>query len=385
VRNIRSVAIVCCLALFIAVDVTGAMDTTAPAAGLNGRAGSPVRLTRRGVADPFVFSHGRFHYVFGTSPGNHVLRTQSFRQDDFKWFKLRFDFGADRDRVHGVWAFRVYRHTDGSFHGYAGVHYGFFRTMVGHFVPAAGEAWGEGKPILSWKLDGILVGDLKLGQFAYDPGVVRDNDGTLYLIYCSGSPNEVTAVDIHVKVRRMLDPATLDLSFEPRAILSPGGFRSEDRNPGFVQIVEAPHLHRIGGKWLMLYSVGDFSGNNYKLGVAWSDSLIPPSGRTYEKPLIPDPRNLWKNETTGTEVRYLLQSEKPDWPNYVGDRVFGPGVGTLVELGGAASLVFHGRGLPGTDGKTGERDVWILPVRVDTRAGTPVGEWITPLLPEKDD
>ena len=131
----------------------------------------------------------------------------------------------------------VYKHIDGSYHGYATLHYGNFKTVIAHFLPQLGEVWTEEHPITKWRLDKILIGDVDKGWFAYDCNVVRDENGTLYLIYNAGYPNETLGVDIHIKAWRLLDPATLDPNFTPRPILSPEGYRSETRLNGLGRYV----------------------------------------------------------------------------------------------------------------------------------------------------
>ncbi len=382
-------------------DVDAALPPEAPP-GL-------VRLIGREFGDPNILQVGEFYCLTGTVP--RMVRTRTFQPDDVEWFKLQVDLGPYSKAASDFWAFHIYRHTDGTFHGYAAVHFPFFRTMIAHFLPAPGETWSDERPILRWEFESILIGDLKLGYFAYDPEVVRDDDGQLYLFYSSGHPNEVTSVDIHIKAVRMLDPATLDPDFAPRPVLSPEGFRSEDRNPRFVQILEGATVKKIQGKWVLLYSVGDFRENNYKLGVAYSDRLIPPEGEFYRKPTAPDPKDLWKNRETaeegdrkkqeigaekkadreevgkedGGEVVYLIQSEHKEWPNYLGDVLSGAGIGTIVNLDGQPILVFHARlaKKPIKDGWG--RNVWTLPVAVDISEDRPMREWIRPVLSKAGD
>ncbi len=342
----------------------------------------PQPVVAVNFADPGILHQPPHFYVFGTN--SKFFRTQTFDPGSLEWYPLELDFGAEKKGVFDVWAFRVYRHTDGSYHGYGAVHYAFFRTVIGHFVPQPGEQWTEEQPIRKWRLDNILVGNIKTGNFAYDPDIVRDDNGDLYLIYSSGSPNEVTLVDIHIKARKLLDPATLDPSFEPRAILSPEGYRSEDRNPGFVQILEGACIRKFQGKWVLFYSAGDFAQPNYKLGVAYSDRLIPPPGETYRKVLIPDPKNLWKNEDKAQEVCYLLQSEKADWPNYVGREVCGPGIGRPIALPQGDVLLFHGHPYDPNGKPTGDRVLWRLPIRIDISPSKPMRDWTVPVLPERE-
>jgi hypothetical protein len=87
---------------------------------------------------------------------------------------------------------------------------------------------------------------------------------------------------------------------------------------------------RIAGKHALIYSTGSYLTSGYKAGVAWSDTLIPAPGRHYRKVLEADPTTLW-DEPGGFEVRYLVQSAHPGWPNFTGAEVIGPGVASAVE------------------------------------------------------
>ncbi|NIA13844.1 MAG: hypothetical protein GWP08_07160, partial [Nitrospiraceae bacterium] len=262
----------------------------------------------------------------------------------------------------------------GNYHGYATLHYGYFKTIVAHFVPADGENWTEEKPIGRWRFEKVLAGDLDRGDYAYESNVVVDEDGTLYFLYDAGHPREAIGVDIHIKAHKMLDPANLDPDFAVRPILSPEGYRSEDRNhPGSSQIVEGTFIQRVQGKYVLLYSVGDYLWPNYKLGVAYSDTLIPKQGATYQKPRFEDPENLWGNSGgQGDEIAYLMQSQSAEWPNFAGNELDGPGIGCLVHTDAGHRLVFHAR-------KRGEneRRIWTIPVNVQIGGGRPSNQWMT--------
>jgi hypothetical protein len=331
-------------------------------------------------ADPFVMPVGEDYFLFGTS--SRCAHTRLFTPEDTTVMHLELDLAGEEQRgAYQVWSFRPYRHTDGSYHGYGSLHYGQFRTVVGHFSPAPGEVWTDSRPILRWRLDRILAGSLDAGQYAYDSNLVADEDGTLYLIYNAAFPETGLAGGISILAQRMLDPATPDPAFAARALLSPQGLRSEDRNPGGMQLVEGVQLYHIQDQWVLLYSVGDFDDANYKLGAAFSDTLLPPPGQTYRKILAPDPANVWGNPAPGDEIRYLLQTEHPEWPNYCGEVINGPGIGNLVEVApGSWILVFHAR-RPGVTRLHGQgRYVWKVPVRVNLAPETPLEERLVPLL-----
>ena len=211
--------------------------------------------------------------------------------------------------------------------------------MIAHFVPEAGEIWSPGRPITRWKLDKVLVGDVARGDwFAYESKIVADLDGTLYLVYVTRRGR-----DNHIMAQKLAAPDRVDRSEPPHTLLKPSGLRSEDRNDrGGMQLVEGPSLFRYQGKCILLYSVGDYQRNNYKLGVAYSDRLIPSNGATYEKVLQKDVRKVWGRQEASSEVVYVLQSQVRDWPNYCGDLVVGPGLGSVVLLDDRLWLLFHG-------------------------------------------
>ncbi len=336
--------------------------------------------------DPYVFlpaaglSGSNNYYITGT--GFRMAVTTDFTPGTTRLIPLEVDFGSEGHfGPSGFWSFRPYHHTDGTWHGYGTIHYGWFRTVVAHFLPQEAGEWTADKPITKWRFDRVLVGDRAAGVDAYDSELVRDEDGTLYLIYDSSYPPEAPDGNVHILAQRMLAPGRIDRSFRPRPLLSPEGLRSEDRNPpGGMQIVEATHIARCGEHYALFYNVGDFDQANYKIGVAWSDSLIPPEGKTYEKAYRDDPDNLWGNPSPGKEVLYLLQTQVPEWPNYCAQSVNGPGIGNLIWLKGKPWLVFHARkaGLTGLGGQG--RYLWKVPLKLDISPKRPLAEWLRPLL-----
>ena len=327
------------------------------------------------LPDPYVFGWSGEWTISGTGRFFYhgpALRPEAMKREELQ---LLYDDPAVRPGQ-GIWGFIPYRHRDGSWHGYATLHYGEFRTVVAHFLPEAGATWHKGRPIARWRFDKILVGDLTAGKAtAYESKMVTDEAGALYLVY-SASP--AAKQNVHIWAQRMLDPGRTDPSWTPRSLLDPEGYRSEDRNPGFIQIVEGANVVKIGSQYVLLYSVGDFVLNNYKLGVAYSDQMVPPSGRTYRKVLIPDPQNLWKNAGKTNEVCYLLQSEQPHWPNYCRALVSGPGLGNIVAVGREHWLVFHGYKPEDKTHKARNRCVWAFPLRVNIDESRPMQEWLRP-------
>ena len=337
----------------------------------------------RPLADPFVYREGDYWYIFGTAHYCYVGR--ELTADHMKRVKLHLDLGETSRWRHPIWGFKVYKHVDGTYHAHVTLLRGRFLTEIAHLVPAPGQVWQSGRPITRWKLDKILIPYRgRNNPIAYDQKLVRDEDGTLYLIYNTASGWQT---DVHIMAQRMLDPGTIDGSFKPRRILSPEGYRSEDRNPNFVQIVEGTNVAKLGGKHVLIYSVGDFafqggSKNNYKIGLAYCDRLIPPEGKTYQKILIRDPENVWNNDGKRHEVRYLLQSQIEAWPNYCGRLLQGPGIGNIIATDGDYWLIFHGYRPDAARWKGSGREVWKLPLRVQISDDRPMADWIRVGLPE---
>ncbi len=338
--------------------------------------GKLTPLSGDAMPDPFISRDASNWYITGTK--RYLLQGKSLTRDALKQVGMRLDLGP---RARQMWSFSLYKHTDGSYHAYPSLNYGNWKTEVAHLVPADGEKWTDGHPITRWRLDKVMVGDSKHGRGAYDGKVIRDIDGTLYIIYVQSEPGDRNSC---IWAQRMLNPGTLDPSFAPRILIRPEGYPSEDRNPGYIQLMEGANFTRIAGKWVMCYSVGDFALDNYKLAVAFSDTLIPPEGKYYRKVLTPDPKNLWGNPRPGKEDKYLLQSQKPDWPNYCRKLVAGPGVGSIVNVDGKYRLVFHGW-MPETDNakrKGAQRYMWMIPLEVNLSSKTPMDQWIRPILPK---
>ena len=103
----------------------------------------------------------------------------------------------------------------------------------------------------------------------------------------------------------------------------------------------------------MVYSVGAYNRQTYKIGVAYSDTFLPSSDngnengkQQYRKVLKNNPDNLWGSGKDNKEVFYLLQAEESHegW-HYVANQVLAPGVPTAAQIGadnGGWVLLFAG-------------------------------------------
>ncbi len=330
------------------------------------------------LPDPHVLHDGASWYVFGTNSRPYFfLQGKSLDPTAMQRKPLTLDFAGRYPKSVQIWGAAPYRHTDGTWHLYATLHLGHFKTIIGHFLPAAGQTWKPGNPITRWVLASVLLGGGEANPGYYESKAVRDSDGTLYLIYVGA--RQKPKRENWIYARRMRSPGKLDPKAAPVVLLRPEGYRSEDRNLGGMQLVEGTSITRLGGTFVLLYSVGDYARANYKLGVAYSDTLIPAAGKTYVKPTAPDPKRVWGNKTKRDEVVYLLQSEKPAWPNFSAKHVVGPGLGSVVMIDSKPWLVFHGY-RPGTakDGKfnPAQRFVFRAPLQINIKKSVPMAKWL---------
>jgi hypothetical protein len=333
-----------------------------------------------GFADPYIFNEDGKWFITSTYSARQPM--YMFSTADFgslKRYALNLDlnesylrkyFNTPRLVARDVWGFVPYKHQGGSWHAYASIHVGGYKTFVCHFTPQSGESW----PVTDWRLDKVMVGSPS--NSAYESKVYSDASG-LYLIYVA-SPGDGNN---HIMAQRLLDPETIDNSFKARAILSPQGLRSEDRNrPGSMQILEGPNISHVvtpnESKYVIFYSVGDFARNNYKLGVAYSDVLIPSEGMQYQKPKVDDKSNVWLNHSPKNEVVYTLQTQVAGWFNYAGTLLKGPGLGNLVEYKDNYYVVFHAH----NTGQARGRWIWMCPVTIDFTKS--MHSWLVPQLPK---
>jgi hypothetical protein len=324
--------------------------------------------------DPYAYRDGVNWYIFGTGAEHYFLQGKALVPGEMRKVPLDLDYANFTHPVAHIWGFTVYRHRDGAYHAYATLHLGHFRTVIGHFAPRAGEKWSPGRPITRWRLDRVLVGDVERGDwYSYDAKAVADEDGALYLIYVTRRGR-----DNHIMARRLAAPDRVDPDEPAHTLLEPSGLRSEDRNePGGMQLVEGPNIIRHQGQSILLYSVGDYHLDNYKLGVAYSDSLIPPDGTRYRKVLRRDEHKVWGEQSSPFEVVYVLQSQKKDWPNDCRDLVVGPGLGCVIHLEDGPWLLFHGYRPTDVRRRPEDRFVFKLPLRIDIRGRTPSPDWLT--------
>lgn len=215
-------------------------------------------------------------------------------------------------------------------------------TVLVHAHPPADAA--PGAVPLAWSADTVLSGSFSEPADGNYDGKYFEDKGRLYLLYVRNfAPRP--ALRNGIVIQPMLSPAR-PAPEGPTTLLMPGdgygALDSEAYHHALVKLVEAPHLVRIVGKYALIYSTGAYWKADYKAGVAWSDTLMPAQGGRYRKVLEPDVQGVW-GQPGRPEVRYLLQSQRPLWPNFTGDQVISPGVASAVQKpGGAWCLYFAG-------------------------------------------
>jgi hypothetical protein len=193
-----------------------------------------------------------------------------------------------------------------------------------------------------------------------------------------------TGRDNCIYAQKMKSWSEIDASAPRRLLLKPEGYRSEDRNgPGSMQLVEGGSIIKWNGKYILLYSVGDFLLQNYKLGMAFSNSIIPPQGQTYRSVKLPDPKRIWGKSNHPDEIGYLLQSEKPEWPNFSARFVVGPGLGSIVKIDDRPWLFFHGYKPDDRERRPENRFVFRTPITIATDRNEPKLSWLHVDLPDE--
>jgi len=251
--------------------------------------------------------------------------------DQFTNFQNLNVFRADGGRWHAVLAIGVKKPGARS-------HW----TVLVHAHPTTSAS--PDRVPLAWTADTVLSGSFSTEvQGNYD-GKYYEDEGQLYLLYVK---NFVRPPMLRngIVIQRMLSPRR-PAPDEPVTLLTTGdrfgSLSSERYDHTPAKLVEAPYISKIGGKYALIYSTGAYEFADYKVGVAWSDTLLPaPNGR-YRKVLQTDVAGVW-GQAGRPEVRYLLQSQQPTWPNYTPGQVFGPGVASALRVpDGAWDLFFAG-------------------------------------------
>jgi hypothetical protein len=368
--------VVCYLSAFLGISLVGLRPTFAQR---DTALAHPFLVSEFPCPDPHVMTDGSDWYIFGTGAKPFFLQGKQLGEGHMKRVFLDIDYARCPWKVAEIWGFIVHRHTDGTYHGYGTLHLGNFHTVIANFEPRDSEKWEPGNPITKWRFTRIVVGDPSRQDWNYYESKILHDKTHFYLMYTArvGRDNFIIA-------RKLKSWSQVDASVPPRVILKPDGFRSEDRNgPGSMQLVEGAAITKWKGKYILLYSVGDFLRDNYKLGMAFSNSLIPASDQTYHKVTLPDPKSVWGDKRQRHEIGYLLQSEKPQWPNYCGHLAVGPGLGSLVPIDDKLWLFFHGYKPEDKARRPQDRFVFRVPVTLAFDGRSPTLTWLHADLPDE--
>ncbi|MBT3286399.1 MAG: family 43 glycosylhydrolase [Victivallales bacterium] len=328
------------------------------------------------LADPQVIKVGSTFYITGTysGAGGYIYSTDDFQTVEAT--RMEIDTTPWPYPYQHIWAFEVYGHTDGTWHGYA---FDFDRKGLYHFVPDPDPKTAE-FPVLKWKEKELLLkGD-------YDNRVITDGQD-MYLLTAKGNAGHIS-----VYCQRMRGPGELDPDYKPHKIMSQRNekLQSEKRNVvGAMKIHECPFIIKVtapgGTKYVMSYTVGDYGIRDYKIGLAYSDVLIPPRGTEYTKATMADPWNVWGTGANAQEVIYLTQTQVPSWPNYHAAGFNRPGSGDIIEHKGNHYMVYHAAAPLQMDGMVGKRGygsgrmLWIMPIAFDFTG--PIHTWARAELP----
>ncbi len=272
----------------------------------------------------------------------------------FSWTKATIDAGtlsaeiaADGASITNFQNLNVFQDDAGGWHAVLAIgvrspkHPDHWTVLV-HAHPSKDSVTGTAP--LAWSADTVLAGSfLNPVDGNYD-GKYFEGSGRLYLLYVKNfMPKPALRNEIVIQPMRSPTRAAPE---GPTTLLTPGdrygSLDSEWYGHSQAKLVEAPYIAKVGGKYSLIYSTGAYREADYKAGVAWSDTLIPTPGGRYRKVLKPDVQNIWK-EQGRPEVRYLLQSQHPRWPNFTGRQVISPGVASAVRSpDGGWTLYFAG-------------------------------------------
>ena len=121
-------------AAFLLVPATGlaqvAPDGRGRAAAATPTTTETILVSDVPLPDPFAYHDGDEWNIFGTGAEPYFLQGRAPVPGRMHKVALDLDYAGFTPRVAQVWRFTVYRHRDGSYHAYATLHLGHFRTVV---------------------------------------------------------------------------------------------------------------------------------------------------------------------------------------------------------------------------------------------------------------
>ncbi|MFC4013892.1 family 43 glycosylhydrolase [Nonomuraea purpurea] len=256
------------LALVLATVTASLPAVGGPAAAL---AVAPAAVIKTDFPDPDVIQVGSMYYAYSTSSGSGRIPVASASSATGPW-TVRGDALPAKPSWAGnggFWAPDVSRRSDGRYLMYfTGPSTATGRMCIGAAI--ADNPLGPFQPVGSAPLvcDASEGGDI-------DPSSFVDTDGTRYLVY-KNDGNAVGRPTILWLQRVAADGVTFV-----------GGRTELIRNdrPEEAGVIEAPVLVKRPSQYVLFYSGGSYTGNNYFTGYAVSKSLTGPYTKAY-RPLM---------------------------------------------------------------------------------------------------
>ena len=139
------------------------------------------------LADPQIYKEGSTYYITGTyafyneaNPLATMYYTDDF--DTVNSVQIKIETPAWGQPYQHMWAFEIYKHTDGTYHGYG---YCYNQGAIYHFEPYP-DPGTTTFPVLHWKANELLLS-------AYDNRVIHDGSD-LYMMSSvgeSGAPKDL--------------------------------------------------------------------------------------------------------------------------------------------------------------------------------------------------
>lgn len=283
-----------------ALAVLGTATALTGAYAQGGGTVAPTRILDSDAADPDVARVGDTYYLYATSTGGRRVPVRSAKSLTGPWSASRDampanaawstgrNYWAPEVRELGPQDFRLYFTAQDRASGRQCIGVASATSPTGPFVPA----------------DRPLQCDAAEGG-AIDASTFRDDDGSLYLVY----KNDGNAI------RRPTSLWLQRLSGDGKRFVGERTRLLSNDSPQEHGIIEAPVLVKRGGRYVLLYSGGEYWNGTYFTSYATSTSLRG----AYTKAFRP----LMTNAS-------------------LGQRVDGPGGQDVVSTPQGDRIVFHG-------------------------------------------
>ena len=279
------------VAVPVLVDATAAAAATAP----------PPLVIASDFPDPDVVKVGGTYYAYSTNNGNGNVPVATATSLTGPWTRRPDAMPTLGAWAAGglTWAPDVSQRADGRFLLY----YTARSRAVGRQCIGAALATSPLGPFAAVGTAPLVCNGGEGGDI--DASSFVDTTGARYLLY----KDDGNAIG---------QPTSLWLQGVAADGVSPQGGRVEllrSGRPEEAGIIEAPVLTRVGGRYVLFYSLGGYGGDGYQTSYASATSLTGPYTKAY--------RSLLTTSTMDTAVR-------------------GPGGADVVREAGGDHIVFHG-------------------------------------------